>query len=182
MSRKGIIFTGSGGQGVITASIILAEAAVMYDDLNAVQAQSYGPEARGGATRADVVLSDEPIFYPKVIKPHVLICLTQMGYDKYSSLVRPGGLVVTDSFLVREKQGLDAKMVDLNMYKAVQERIGQPIAFNMCVLGSLIGLTGVVRLESIIQILETKLPAEFVDLNSRALKLGFELARESAVA
>ncbi|MBW1713596.1 MAG: 2-oxoacid:acceptor oxidoreductase family protein, partial [Deltaproteobacteria bacterium] len=109
MFRKGIVFTGSGGQGVITASIILAEAAALHDKINAVQAQSYGPEARGGATRADVILSDEVILYPKVIKPHILICLTQVAYDKFGAIVRPGGLVLTDNFYVQEKQKLDAK-------------------------------------------------------------------------
>ena len=64
MQTQRIILSGAGGQGVITAAIILAEAAVVYEDLNAVQTQSYGPESRGGATRADVILSDEPIYYP----------------------------------------------------------------------------------------------------------------------
>ena len=77
MARTRIIFSGSGGQGVITASIILAEAAALHEGLNAVQAQSYGPEARGGATRADVILSEEEIRFPKVTQPNILICLTQ---------------------------------------------------------------------------------------------------------
>ena len=77
--NKRIVFSGSGGQGIITAAIILAEAAALYENLNAVQTQSYGPEARGGATRADVIISKEPIHHPKVINPHILICLTQIA-------------------------------------------------------------------------------------------------------
>ena len=73
MDTTGIVLSGSGGQGVITAAIILGEAAAIYEDLNAVQTQSYGPEARGGATRSDVVISEEPIHYPKVISPHFLV-------------------------------------------------------------------------------------------------------------
>ncbi len=73
MDTRRIVFSGSGGQGVITAAIILGEAAVIYEGLNAVQTQSYGPEARGGATKADVVISEEPIRYPKVIRPHILV-------------------------------------------------------------------------------------------------------------
>ena len=89
---KRIVFSGSGGQGVITAAIILAEAAAVYEtNLNAVQTQSYGPEARGGDTRADVIISEAPIHHPKVINPNILICLTQTAYNKYAGILRPGG-------------------------------------------------------------------------------------------
>ena len=96
MERCRMVFSGSGGQGVITASIILSEAAVLYDNLNAVQSQSYGAEARGGATRADVVLSDSIIHFPKVIQPNVLVCLTQAAYGKFYPIIRPGGEQKTD--------------------------------------------------------------------------------------
>ena len=78
-----MVFSGSGGQGVITAAIILAEAAVLYENLIAVQAQMYGPEARGGATRSDIIISDSKINYPKVIQPNMLVCLTQEAYNKF---------------------------------------------------------------------------------------------------
>ena len=83
MERCRMVFSGSGGQGVITAAIILAEAAVLHDNLTAVQSQAYGPEARGGATRSDVIISDTIINYPKVIQPNVLVCLTQEAYNKF---------------------------------------------------------------------------------------------------
>jgi 2-oxoglutarate ferredoxin oxidoreductase subunit gamma len=91
MERFRILFSGSGGQGVITASIFLAEAAVLYEGLNAVQAQTYGPEARGGDTRADVIISDREIRFPKVTQPNILICLTQQAYNTFSGTIRPGG-------------------------------------------------------------------------------------------
>ena len=75
-----MVFSGSGGQGVITAAIILAEAAVLHENLFAGQSQSYGPEARGGATRSDVIIADSPIHFPKVLQPNVLVCLTQQSY------------------------------------------------------------------------------------------------------
>ena len=74
MERSRLVFSGSGGQGVITAAIILAEAAVLHEGLNAVQAQSYGPEARGGATRSDIIISDSEILFPKVTQPNILVC------------------------------------------------------------------------------------------------------------
>ena len=171
MNTKRIVFSGSGGQGVITASIILAEAAVM----NAVQTQTYGPEARGGATRADVVISNKSIHYPKVINPHILVCLTQESYNKFSDIVRPGGLLVTDTHYVKQERVVDARQVQLGMYEAVMEEIGRPIVLNICMLGALIGLTQVVKAESILKALEEKVDPKFMVFNEKALELGLRL-------
>ncbi len=176
MDTKRIVFSGSGGQGLITAAIILAEAAVIYEGLNAVQTQSYGPEARGGATKADVVISEEPIHYPKVIHPHILACLTQLAYNNFSWLIRPGGLLLTDSHYVKQERKVDARQVELGMYRAVMDKIGKPIAFNICMLGAMTRLTGLVRAESIIRVLETKIPVDFLETNKRALEIGLQLA------
>lgn len=106
-----MVFSGSGGQGVITAGIILAEAAVLHENLIAVQSQTYGPRARGGATRSDVIISDSDIHYPKVIQPNVLVCLTQEAYDTFCPIIRPGGLLVIDAGFVepKKKRGRPAK-------------------------------------------------------------------------
>ncbi len=176
MARKRIIFSGSGGQGVITASVILAEAAVLYEGLNAVQTQSYGPEARGGATRADVILDTKEIRYPKVDQPNILICLTQESYNKFSELIRPGGLLLVDSHFVTLARKVDARQVGVEMYNAVMEKIGKPVVFNICVLGTLIGLEKLVKPESLLKVLERRIPSEFLDLNRKALSLGLELA------
>jgi len=176
MERYRIVFSGSGGQGVVTASIILAEAAVIHDGLNAVQSQSYGPEARGGATRADVILSDREIRFPKVNQPNVLVCLTQEAYNKFSGTIRPGGLLITDSHFVKVERKADARQMGLGMYKAVMEEIGKPVVLNVCMLGALLGLTYVVRTESVIKVLETKIPPDFMDMNRKALETGLRLA------
>ncbi len=176
MDTKRIVFSGSGGQGVITAAIILAEAAAIYEDLNAVQTQSYGPEARGGATRADVVISEEQIHYPKVVNPHFLVCLTQEAYNKLSGIIRPGGLLLTDSHYVKQERKVDARQVALGMHKAVMEKIGKPIVFNICMLGAMIGLTDLIKPESIIKVLETKIPVDFFGINKKALEIGLRLA------
>jgi 2-oxoglutarate ferredoxin oxidoreductase subunit gamma len=176
MNTKRIVFGGAGGQGVITAAIILAEAAAIYDGLNAVQTQSYGPEARGGATRADVVISEEPIRYPKVIHPHFLICLTQESYAKMSNLVRPGGLLLTDAHFVKAIHKVDARHLEVGMYDAVMDKIGKPVVFNICVLGVLTGLTGLVEAGSIMKVLAAKLPPDLLEVNKKALNLGLKLA------
>jgi len=176
MDAKRIVFSGSGGQGVITAAIILAEAVVIYEGLNAVQTQSYGPEARGGATVANVVISEEPIRYPKVIHPHILVCLTQKAYNNLSGIIWPGGLLLTDSHYVKQEPKVDARQVELGMYRAVMDKIGKPIVFNICMLGAMTRLTGLVSAESIMAVLETRIPVDFLKTNQRALEIGLQLA------
>ncbi len=177
MERCRILFSGSGGQGVITAAIILAEAAVLHEGLNAVQSQSYGPEARGGASRSDVIIADTDIRYPKVIQPNVLVCLNQEAYNRYSGLIRPNGLLLTDSHYVKEGRMTDARQVELPMYKSVMDKIGRPVVFNVCMLGALVGLTQLVKAASIMRVLESRIPSGFLDLNKQALELGLELAQ-----
>ncbi len=176
MMKKRIVFTGSGGQGVITASIILAEAAAINEGLNAVQTQAYGPEARGGATRADVILSKDPIRYPKVIHANYLVCLTQEAYNKFAGIIRPGGLLLTDSNYVRLERKVDAQQIELGMYQAVMEEIGKPIVFNICMLGALLGLSHLVKVETLEKVLEKRIPPDFMAMNRKALHLGLELA------
>jgi 2-oxoglutarate ferredoxin oxidoreductase subunit gamma len=175
--NKRIVFSGSGGQGVITAAIILAEAAALHENLNAVQTQSYGPEARGGATRADIIISEAPIRHPKVIKPHILICLTQKAYIKYANIVRPGGLMLTDRKYVKIDHKVDARQIELDMYLTVMEEIGKPIVFNICMLGALIELTGLVRQDSILTVLKEKIGPDFMTMNEQALAAGVRLAQ-----
>jgi 2-oxoglutarate ferredoxin oxidoreductase subunit gamma len=171
-----MVFSGSGGQGVITAAIILAEAAVIHEGLVAVQSQSYGPEARGGATRTDIIISDSEILFPKVTQPNVLVCLTQEAYNKFHPIIRPGGMLVTDTRFVKIHTAVDATLREMPMYQSVLDRIGKPIVFNICMLGAVIALTGVVRPESIMKTLETRIPSAMLDLNRKALDLGMELA------
>jgi len=175
MQTQRIILSGSGGQGVITAAIILAEAAVLYEDLNAIQTQSYGPESRGGATRADVIISDAPIYYPKVDQPNLAACLTQEAYNRYSRSIRPGGLLLTERHFVRQDPRVDARQVELGMYETVLKDIGKPIVFNICMLGALIGLTGLIRSESIARVLESRVPAAFLNMNRMALQAGLDM-------
>ena len=176
MERCRIIFSGSGGQGIITSAIILAEAATLYEGLNAIQSQSYGPEARGGASRSDVIIADEVIHYPKVIQPNVLVCLTQDAYSKFVSLIRPGGILLTDTHYVKQEKKVDARQIELDMYDEVMDKIGRPIVFNICMLGALINLTKLVKTESIMKVLKKRIPESFLDMNKRALNLGVELA------
>ncbi len=178
MERCRMVFSGSGGQGVITAAIILSEAAVLHEGLNAVQTQAYGAAARGGATRTDVIISGAKINYPKVIQANVLVCLTQESYNKFYSIVRPGGLLITDTRYVQTQKKVDAIQRELPLYTSVMDTIGKPIVFNICMLGAVIGLTKLVKPESILSVLEKRIPSAFVEMNRAALDLGFSLVKD----
>ena len=174
MSYK-LIFSGSGGQGVITAAIVLAEAAVLHENLHAIQTQSYGPEARGGATRSDVIISKSPINYPKVANPNFLVCLTQESYDKFSPLVVPGGTTLVDSRFVTPRRAADAKQKSYSMFDTVMENFNNPIVHNICMLGVVLQLTKIVKPESLMKVFEARMPPKFIDMNKKALQLGLEL-------
>jgi 2-oxoglutarate ferredoxin oxidoreductase subunit gamma len=175
MERSRLVFSGSGGQGVITAAIMLAQAAVLHEGRNAIQSQSYGAAARGGATRSDVLISDSEIYFPKVIQPNVLVCLTQESYNTFSGIIRPGGLLLVDSRYVGIEKKVDAKHYSLPMYDSVMKKIGKPIVFNICMLGALVGLTRLVQPESILKVLETTIPKDFMSMNKIALDLGCDM-------
>ncbi len=178
MEKCRLVFSGAGGQGVITAAIVLAEAAALHEQLNATQAQSYGPEARGGATRSDVIISDSAIRFPKVLQPNLLVCLTQGAYSKYHTIIRPGGVLLLDSRLVEKNINVDARQIALPMYQTVMDQIGKPIVFNICMLGAVLGICSLVRAESVMKVLKTRIPAEYLEMNQQALHLGLGLGEQ----
>ena len=179
MERSRIVFSGSGGQGVITAAIILAKAAAIYEDRHAIQSQSYGAAARGGATRSDVIIDDSKIYFPKVIQPNILVSLTQESYNKFSPIIRPGGLLLVDSKYVDIAKKVDAKHISLPMYETVMDKIGKPIVFNICMLGALIGATRLMKPNSVLSVLETTIPPAFMDMNKKALDIGMKMGAKA---
>ncbi len=160
----------------MTAAIILAEAAVLYDNLTAVQTQSYGAAARGGATRADVIISEDPINYPMVVQPNILVCLTQEAYHKYAPIIRPGGLLISDSHYVNTERRVDAVQNELPLYETVMQQLGSAVALNICMLGAVLGFTRLVKIASVQEVLQKRVPNRFLDMNTQALNLGLELA------
>jgi 2-oxoglutarate ferredoxin oxidoreductase subunit gamma len=178
--RYRIVFSGAGGQGVVTASILLAEAAVFQEGWNAVQTQSYGPEARGSTTRADVILSPGEINYPKVIQPNILVCLSQDAYDRYSSIIRPGGLLLTDSHHIRQRANMDARQLELPLFETVREALGTAQPLNLCMLGAMVNVTRVVGLQALQAAVSRRFSGEAGERNLRALELGGELADRAA--
>ena len=176
MEKYRFLLSGSGGQGIITLSILLAEAAVLHEGLNAVQSQMYGPQARGGSTRADVIISDTPIFYPKVSQPNILVALTADAAAKYLGLIRPGGICLYDPGLLTPNVRVDARFKAIPMHAAVLEKIGKPVVYNICVLGALATVTKTVSLKSLEKTLAGRFRAAQLPDNLEALYLGAQLA------
>ncbi|MEO0082664.1 MAG: 2-oxoacid:acceptor oxidoreductase family protein [candidate division WOR-3 bacterium] len=164
---------GFGGQGVILASVILAEAAAVYEGREVVQTQSYGPEARGGASKADVIISDRPILYPKCRRLDVLVCLSQQAVRCYLADVKHGGVVIVDSFHVPEcpRQGA----VRLPFTETSRTKLGRELFANIVMLGALSRLTGAVALDSLKQAVAHRVPPASLDANLAALAAGWEL-------
>jgi 2-oxoglutarate ferredoxin oxidoreductase subunit gamma len=178
MERCRLVFSGSGGQGVITAAIMLAEAAVLHENLIATQTQTYGPEARGGATRSDVIISDSEIYFPKVTQPNILVCLTQEAYIKFYDIVRPGGLLLTDSKAVKILNTVDSKQIQLPMHQAVMDEFGNSTALSTCMLGALLGVRDIISPESVVKVLKNRVPAALYEMNLKALYLGLSMGEK----
>ena len=178
MNKVRLVFSGSGGQGVITAAIILAEAAVIHEGKNATQSQSYGAAARGGATRSDIIISNDEIDFPEVLQANVLVCLTQQAYTTYSEILRPGGIVLTDSRFVETTRKVDGRQYELPMYDTVMEKIGKPVVFNICVLGALLGVTELLKPRSVMATIAERVPRDFVEMNNRAFDIGLVLGAQ----
>jgi 2-oxoglutarate ferredoxin oxidoreductase subunit gamma len=170
-----IVFSGTGGQGIITAAVVFAEAAALYGGLEVTQTQSYGPEARGGAARADVILATDPIGFPKVLEPNILVALSQEAYDKYAWAVRPGGIIILDSGCVTARSSATARLSALPFTQAVEEQVGSKVPANMAVVGALAGIVPSLDLDSFAQVVARKFDTRFRQANLSALHIGHQL-------
>ncbi|MBP2629127.1 MAG: 2-oxoglutarate synthase [Firmicutes bacterium] len=171
-----ISLSGTGGQGLILAGIILAEAAIM-DGKEAIQTQSYGPEARGGASKAEVIISSNAIDYPKVLNADILLVMSQEACNKYSSLVGPGGQMIVDTSLVWQIPEVDAKVIPLDITRVAKEELGKEMVANIIAMGALVGLTGAVSSEALKAAVLARVPKGTENLNIQALEIGFNMVK-----
>ncbi|RLC66322.1 MAG: 2-oxoacid:ferredoxin oxidoreductase subunit gamma [Chloroflexi bacterium] len=169
--RYEVRLAGTGGQGVILAGILLAEAAIR-DGRNVVQTQSYGPEARGGASRSEVIISDGEIHYPKVIEADITLCMSQQACDKYGCQMRKDGLLVLDSDHISRAPTTRAVRVPLTTL--AREMTGREIVANVVGLGVLAGITGIVSPQALEAAIRERAPQGTAELNLKALTAGFE--------
>lgn len=174
--RQDIILSGSGGQGLILAGAILAEAAGVFEGREVVQTQAYGIQARGGASQSSVIISESRIKFPDVIQADILLCLSQEAYNHYISKLREGGLLIIDQDLVNaDNVRLDIKVIALP-FTAEAEKTSRRIVANVMALGTLAALTGVVKPESLAKASSSRLPERNVHLALDALGVGVKMA------
>lgn len=171
-----ISLSGTGGQGLILAGIILAEAAIL-DGKEAIQTQSYGPEARGGASKAEVLISNNPIDYPKVLNADILLVMSQEACNKYSGLVGPGGKMIVDTSLVWDIPAVAAKVIPLDITRMAKEELGKEMVANIIAMGALVGLTQAVSWEALKAAVLARVPKGTEDLNLRALEIGLNMIK-----
>lgn len=178
MGRYEIRLSGAGGQGMILAGIILAEAGVLVDKLNISQSQSYGPESRGGASRAEIVFDEDQIDFPKVIKPDLLVCLTQKAFEKYGEDLKSYGVIIADRDIDISKVKAEIKdnIYQLPILDLAEKEVGNIISANMIVLGIIARIIQTkIPVEFIKKAIIEKVPPKTVDDNMAAFELGFDL-------
>jgi len=170
--RKQLRLSGSGGQGVITAAIILAEAAVS-EGKQAVQSQSYGPEARGGASKSEVIIDDEQIFHPHVKNPDFVLAMTQKAADKYFSDLSADGVLILDDDLVPNSPNVK-NIIRVPITKLAVEKVGKSLFANIVALGVIVKVTKLVDLDTIKKAVSHRVPPHTVEQNMLALQIGFD--------
>lgn len=165
-----IRFTGSGGQGVITAGMILGEAAAVFDGKYVVQTQSYGPEARGGACKTELIIADKRVSYPKPELADILLVMSQAAYDKYIHEVKEDSWVIVDSTNIKYKPAKGVYPVPITQLAA--DEVGAKVVANVVALGVLSSLTKIVSYEALERSLLNRIPPGTEEMNKKALKLG----------
>jgi 2-oxoglutarate ferredoxin oxidoreductase subunit gamma len=172
--RTEVRLAGEGGQGMILAGIILSEAAAIYGGKNAVQTQSYGPEARGGASKAEVVISSGEIDHPEVLEADVLVALSKEAFKKFAKTVKPGGLLIVDEDKVDSSSVPNAVRIPIT--RMALETTGRVITANTVALGVLVGLKEIVSRDAIEKAVQARAPRGTEEMNRKALQAGFEAA------
>jgi 2-oxoglutarate ferredoxin oxidoreductase subunit gamma len=178
--RREIILSGEGGQGLILAGAILAEAAGVYEDKEVVQTQSYGIQARGGASRSTLIISESRIKFPEVLRPDTLLCLSQEAYERYVSSLRSGGLLIVDADLVNIEGVRSDIQVMAFSFTGEAEKLGRRVAANLVALGALAVVAGLVRPESLARAIPARLPERSLPAALVALEAGIRLGQAVA--
>jgi 2-oxoglutarate ferredoxin oxidoreductase subunit gamma len=176
MMRIEIRIAGFGGQGVVLVGYILGKAMTIYDNYEAVMTQSYGPEARGGASSANIVISDETIDYPFVLNPDILVALSQEAYNRFRPNIRQNGLVLIDDGLVKPDEGDDYYGIPATR---MAEDLGRRVVTNVVMLGFMTALIKLVTKEAVETAIKTSIREKLVPLNLKAFATGYGYARQN---
>jgi 2-oxoglutarate ferredoxin oxidoreductase subunit gamma len=176
MARHEVRLAGFGGQGIILSGYILGKAAALYDGKDAVFSQSYGPEARGGACAAEVVIDDDAVDYPVLTRPDILVLMSQEAAIKYSADMADDAVVLIDEDLVTAGAG---RTVLAAPTTRIAEDMGRRLVGNIAMLGFLTGATSVVSRGAMEEAIRTTVPPKTIDLNLRAFGAGFDYGQRA---
>jgi 2-oxoglutarate ferredoxin oxidoreductase subunit gamma len=174
MAVTEIRITGFGGQGVILCGYIIGKAASIYNDQHSTLTQSFGPEARGSACSAQVIVSDDRVLYPYVTSPDVLIAMSKDGYLTHKDKIADECVIVYEKDLVKlEKHGSKVKAFGIPAMR-VAEELGRKIVLNIVMLGFFGAVSGILPKDALRKAVETSVPAGTEDLNLKAFDKGYE--------
>jgi len=173
--RQEIRFAGFGGQGIVLSGYITGKAAAVYDEKQAIFTQSYGPEARGGACSAQLVVDTEDIDYPLVSQPNITVIMSQEAFDKFAKDSKPGSTLILDEDLV--KASVEGENVFRIPMTRLAEEMGRRIVANIVMLGAFTAVTGLISKDAMLESVRSSVPAKTIDLNVKAFEAGYEYAR-----
>ena len=181
--RTEIRIAGFGGQGVIMAGIIVGKAAALYDNINAVQTQSYGPEARGGASKTEVVISDDEIYYPKVQEPDILVAMSHTALIKYLDDLKDNGILIIDPDMVEENDPVLVKFIkdhNIKLFKAPATEtavndIGLRVVANIVMVGAIVKATKIISKDAALKAILSSGPKGTEKKNQEAFEAGYNL-------
>ncbi len=173
-----IRFSGFGGQGIIKSGILVGKAASLFDNKFGTMTQSFGPEARGGACSAQIVVDDSPVLYPYIAAPEILVTMSQEAYEKFTDELVPGGTLLTDTDLVKPQQfRKDVKVYSIPSTR-IAEELGNRIFANVVMIGFFTAITKVVSPEAMKKAIPGAVPGRFIDINIEAFDRGYNFGLE----
>ncbi|MEO0069084.1 MAG: 2-oxoacid:acceptor oxidoreductase family protein [candidate division WOR-3 bacterium] len=173
-----IKLSGFGGQGIIMMGMVLGRAAALYDNKHATLTQSFGPEARGGACSAQLIISTEKVLYPYLTAPDILVAMSQEAYEKFEPTLKDGGILIIEENLVRPHPD-EGRIRKFSIPATrIAEGLGNRMFANMVMLGFLVAVTGIVPKEALIKAVKETVPARLLEKNLLALEKGYETGAE----
>ena len=179
MSRFEVRIAGQGGQGIVTAGVMIGRAASVFGGKNVTLMQSYGPESRGGASKVEIIVSDEKIHYPNIRKPNVIAIMSQEAYRKNLKDLSGNAIVILDPEMIQEDPTNPAKNIYRVPATRIAEVLGRRMVANIVMLGYLSSVTGVAGYESLKKAILSSVPKGTEELNSKAFERGFQYGKET---
>ena len=169
-----IRIAGFGGQGVILSAVVLGKAASIYENGFATMTQNFGPEARGGACSAQLVVSDSPVLYPYVTQPDIMVIMSQEAYNRFANELKPGGTLIIEEDLVRVSNlNRDKKVYSIPATRFAEE-LGKRMVLNSVMVGFFTAVTGLLGKDAVLKAVADSVPPAFRELNLKAFEKGFE--------